>query len=134
MPDGQPPDDPIIRLEQVRKQKRAPQDNNPEAALDGTEDAVALEFSRRLAEQLRYVNPWRKWLRWDGARWFVVETLWVFHQVRLIAREYAKIHNDKKLGKDAATAAIERCARNDPKHDTPSDVWDLNYAFFNEKT
>jgi hypothetical protein len=51
--------------------------------------------------------------------------------VRKIAREYAKHHEDKKLGKDAATAAIERAARNDPRHDTPAEVWDADLGFFN---
>jgi putative DNA primase/helicase len=131
MPDGQPPDDPIIRLEQVRKQKQAPKGNDPDAALEGTEDEVALEFSRRHAKQLRYVNLWHKWLQWNSARWELVETLWVFHQVRLVAREYAKLHDDTKLGKDAATAAIERTARNDRRHDTPSDAWDIDPRLFN---
>jgi putative DNA primase/helicase len=103
----------------------------PDATVSGTEDAVALEFSTRHAENLRWVNLWRKWLRWEGDRWRLIETLWVFHQVRLIAREYAKIFEDKKLAKDAATAAIERAARNDPRHDTSADAWNLDTKIFN---
>ena len=131
MPDGQPPDDPIIRLEQVRKQKQAPKANDPDAALEGTEDEAAMEFSRRHAGGLRYVNAWHKWLQWVGSHWQRIEDLRVFHLVRLVAREHAKLHNDKKLGKDAATAAIERIARNDRRHDTPADAWDVDIDLLN---
>jgi hypothetical protein len=99
--------------------------------LAGTEDEVAMAFSSRHAAELRYVNPWHRWLRWDGAHWLVVEDLSVFHSARLIAREYAKMWEDKKLGKDAATAAIERAARNDRRHDTAAEIWDADIEFFN---
>jgi hypothetical protein len=48
----------------------------------------------------------------------------VFHLVRGIARAYSKIYQDKKLARDAATAAIERAARNDRRHDRLPDIWD----------
>jgi putative DNA primase/helicase len=127
MPDGQlPDDDPIIQLEQIRNQRQtaAPPPIDPDGALPGTEDEVALEFSNRHAHELRYVNLWHRWLRWDGVLWRRVDDLSVFHLVRQVAREYAKCHNDKKLGRDAATAAIERAARNDPRHDRMPDIWD----------
>jgi putative DNA primase/helicase len=102
-----------------------------ETALPGTEDEIALEFSRRHDGRLRYVNPWKKWLQWGGACWQIVGDLSVFHAVRLVAREYAKLNDDKKLGKDAATAAIERSARNDRRHDTPFDAWNAEARAFN---
>lgn len=132
MPDNRPPIDPIIQLERVRKAKQAQAGAaGPDTALPDTEDEVALEFSRRHGEVLRYVNPWHRWLQWDAGRWRRVDDLRVFHSVRLIAREYAKFHDDKKLGKDAATAAIERAARNDRRHDTRVDVWDADLEIFN---
>jgi hypothetical protein len=141
----QPPVDPIIQLEQVRRQKLAQPKTpkpcpangsddlytDPEVALPGTEDEVALEFSRRHDGQLRYVNVWHQWLRWEGAIWHRIADLSVFHAVRKIAREFAKANDDKKLGKDAATAAIERIARNDPRHDTPTDTWDTDDEILN---
>ena len=45
------------------------------AGRDLTEDALALEFSARHAEDLAYVHEWRQWLRWDGARWAEERTL-----------------------------------------------------------
>jgi putative DNA primase/helicase len=120
--------DNIARLaeEQKRRDERKKKTAGPDAALPGTEDEVALAFADRHAAELRYVNSWHKWLRWSGAHWRLVETLWVFHQVRLVAREYAKLHDGKKLGKDATTAAVERIARNDPRHDTAADAWDVD--------
>src|SRR5262249_4169226 len=35
----------------------------------GLEDAVALQFSARYADNVRYVHAWGKWLFWDGTRW-----------------------------------------------------------------
>jgi putative DNA primase/helicase len=105
---------------------KPPPSRNPDEALSGTEDEVALEFSRRHADSFRYVKLWSQWLRWDGAIWRRVENLRVFHLVRRVAREFAHLHDDKKLGKEAATAAVERMARNDPRHDLPPDIWNTS--------
>jgi putative DNA primase/helicase len=105
----------------------SPQDD----LLSHSEDAVALEFSDRYSTTLRYVNPWHKWLQWTGDHWRLVEDLFVFHLVRTVAREFAKLHEDPKLAKDAATAAIERLARNDRRHDVLPELWDVDPGFFN---
>jgi putative DNA primase/helicase len=123
------PNNGVDKLDQVRATPPLP--DNPDIALAGTEDEVALDFARRHDGDLRYVNPWHQWLRWAGDCWQRIDDLSVFHAVRRVAREFAKLHQDKKLGKDAATAAIERIARNDPRHDTPADAWDLNSKIFN---
>ena len=107
----------------IRKQKKSGDDE----ALSGTEDEVALEFSRQNAETFRYVKLWNSWLRWDGTVWQRVNDLSVFHIVRRLARQYAKLYQDKKLGRDAATAAIERAARNDPRHDRLPEIFDANH-------
>jgi putative DNA primase/helicase len=122
MPDGI---DPVIELQRERERRQGNGHAvDPDGALPGTEDEVALEFSNRHAQDLRYVNLWHRWLRWNGAVWRHIDDLSVFHLVRQVAREYAKLHNDKKLGRDAATAAIERAARNDPRHDRLPEIWD----------
>ena len=102
----------------------------PSEALEGTEDEVALEFSNRHASELRHVNPWHRWLWWDGVGWRRIDDLSVFHRVRVVAREFAKRDNDKKLGRDAAVAAVERLARNDPRHDRSSEIWGLDQEWF----
>jgi putative DNA primase/helicase len=122
------PNNGVDKLDRVRAMPPLP--DNPDAALPGTEDEIALEFANRYAGELRYVDAWHRWLQWAGSHWRRIEDLLVFHRVRLVAREFAKLHNDKKLGKDAATAAIERIARNDRRHDTPSDAWDPDPELF----
>ena len=133
MPGNNPPSSGnIVELAAARSAPHPqPEPNDPDTAEPGSEDAAALEFSRRHAGELRWVNPWRKWLRWDIACWQLVETLWVYHQVRLVAREYSKMFREKKLARDATTAAIERAARNDPRHDTAPGSWNANMEIFN---
>ncbi|MCA9241029.1 MAG: hypothetical protein KDA37_12550, partial [Planctomycetales bacterium] len=41
----------------------------------GTEDALALSFTRRYHRDWRYVAGWGKWLVWDGQRWRTEDTL-----------------------------------------------------------
>ena len=122
------PDDPIVQLAEIRRRgKNAPPPSpDPDEALSGTEDEVALEFSRQNAETFRYVKLWNSWLRWDGGVWRRVNDLSVFHIIRKLARAAAKKYQDKKLGRDAATAAIERAARNDPRHDRLPEIWDAD--------
>jgi P4 family phage/plasmid primase-like protien len=114
----------VVALKAARAKQ--PPSPDPNEALSGTEDEVALEFSRQHAETLRYVKLWNTWLQWDGAIWRRVKDLWVYHLIRNIARAYSKKHQDKKLARDAATAAIERAARNDRRHDRLPDIWDAD--------
>jgi replicative DNA helicase len=51
-----------------------------------SEEALALRFSRRHAEDLRYVSRWGHWMRWDGIRWVDDDTLHVFDLARRISR------------------------------------------------
>lgn len=41
----------------------------------GTEDALALAFTRRYHRDWRYVAAWGRWLVWDGQRWRTEDTL-----------------------------------------------------------
>lgn len=126
--DANPDEDCIAALKAARI--KPPPSDDPNEALSGTEDEVALEFSRRHADEFRYVKLWSSWLRWNGAVWRRVEDLLVFHLIRAIARAYSKIHQDKKLARDAATAAIERAARNDPRHDRLPEIWNSDLETF----
>ena len=109
---------------------KPPPSDDPNEALAGTEDEVALEFSKRYGAVFCYVKLWARWLRWDGTIWRRVEDLSVFHLIRNIARAHSKIYEDKKLARDAATAAIERAARNDPRHDRLPDLWNSDPDLF----
>jgi putative DNA primase/helicase len=54
-----------------------------------TEDALALEFSRRHRGEVLYVHEWGKWLRWDGTRWAQERTLRVYDLARELTRDVA---------------------------------------------
>ena len=54
---------------QIGARKAREQQDEPAAPPEFSDDALALEFTRRHGEDLRYVAPWGKWLRFDGKRW-----------------------------------------------------------------
>ncbi len=43
-----------------------------------SEDALALEFTRKHGGDLRYVATWGKWLVWTGTHWRFDDTVNVF--------------------------------------------------------
>ena len=92
-----------------------------------SEDGLALEFSTRHAETLRYVAMWGSWLEWDGRRWARERTLKVFDEARLICRHAVEHGGDpKRLLSGKTVAAIESLARSDRRHATTADVWDAD--------
>jgi putative DNA primase/helicase len=100
-----------------------------------TEDALALEFTRRHGDELRYVHEWGQWLSWDGARWARERTLAVFDLARAMLRELGLTVTNPRLAskiESAATvAAIVTLARADRRHarvteDFDRDPWLLN--------
>ena len=70
-----------------------------------SEEALALRFSERHANNLRYVAPWNKWLRFDGKRWNIDETRETFSLARRLCREAAAAIN--KVGAARATATAK---------------------------
>jgi hypothetical protein len=105
MADGN--DENIVRLKGIRDTPRPPLD--PDAAMPGSEDALALEFAEQHAAKLRWCNPWGAWLQWDAGAWQLIKTRFVFHLVRVIARKHAALLDDKRL------AAMS--------HKPPSNAW-----------
>jgi putative DNA primase/helicase len=112
-------DDAVTRLAQAQQEWRPP------AFCD---DALALRFAERHADELRYVAKWATWMHWDGARWQPDETLAAFDRARVICREAAAECNKAKLAKELASAktvaAIERLARADRRLAATVDQWD----------
>ena len=47
-----------------------------------TEDALALRFSERHANDLRYIATKGTWLKWNGARWYPEATHLAFDLAR----------------------------------------------------
>ena len=62
-----------------------------------TDDALALSFAERHADDLRYVAAWSKWLHWKGTHWQLDTTLRAFNLAREVCREAASECNNGKL-------------------------------------
>ena len=77
------------------------QGRSPERLAAFSDDALALRFAELHANDLRYVAEWSKWLRCDGMRWQVDNTLAVFDSVRVICRAAAAECDKARLGKGA---------------------------------
>jgi putative DNA primase/helicase len=102
-----------------------------------SEEALALRFSRRYADDLRYVFPWGHWMCWDGLRWVDDDTLHVFDLARGICRAASAECGDAKeraatrIAAAQTVAAIERLARADRRHAARVEQWDTHLWLLN---
>ena len=96
----------------------------------GTEDALALSFTRRYHLDWRYVAAWGKWLVWDGQRWRPEDTLAATDLIRHVCRHAAvKSENPKiaaKLAASGTVSGVERLARADRRHAATTEEWDAD--------
>lgn len=104
-------------------------DSEDEAMPPGfTDDALALDFTAKHAEDWRYVAGWGHWLHWDGTRWLRETTLKAFDLARRVCREASARCRKPKIAAKVASAgtvaAVERLARADRRHAATSDQWD----------
>jgi putative DNA primase/helicase len=94
------------------------------------EDAIALQFSQRYGEDLRYTAAWGRWNHWDGRLWECDDTLNVFDLARKICRDVSSSCGDQKLARHIVTAstvaAVERLVRSDRRHAATVDQWDAD--------
>jgi len=106
-----------------------------ENAVWGTEDALALTFTRRYQHDWRYVAAWGKWLMWDGQRWRSEDTLAASDLVRHVCRHASlKADNPKlavKLAGASTIGGVERLARADRRHAGNTDEWDADAWLIN---
>ena len=100
----------------------------------GTEDALALAFTRRYHRDWRYVAGWGAgW--WDGNRWRTEDTLAATDLIRSVCR-HAAVRADNpwvaaKLASSSTVSGVERLARADRRHaatteERDADPWLLN--------
>lgn len=101
-----------------------------EASVWATDDALALSFTARYAEDWCYCAAWGKWLVWTGKRWQADETLLVHHLIRTICREAAlKAESHRlaaKLAASSTVSGVERLGRSDRRHTSRADEWDAD--------
>ncbi|HEY1864243.1 MAG TPA: phage/plasmid primase, P4 family [Roseiarcus sp.] len=95
-----------------------------------SDDALALRFAERHANDLRFVAAWNKWLSWTGKRWEFDETLAAFDKSRAICREAAAACNKSKiavaLASSKTVAAVEKLAKADRRIAATIDQWDAD--------
>jgi putative DNA primase/helicase len=106
-----------------------------EQAVWATEDALALTFTRRYAEDWRYVAAWGKWVVWTGKRWQTEQTLAAQHLMRQVCRE-ASLKADShriaaRLASSGTVSGLERLARSDRRHAATADEWDADLWLLN---
>ena len=96
----------------------------------GTEDALALTFTRRYHRDWRYVAAWGRWLVWDGQRWRTEDTLAAADLIRGVCRHAAVQADNPKVAAKLATSGtvggVERLARADRRHAATTAEWDAD--------
>jgi putative DNA primase/helicase len=103
----------------ARSAKTKPASQTPGGA-DPSEDDIALAFTDRHRESLRFDHDLGLWLEWDGARWRPDNRHRAFTYARTIARQHGA------AGKANFASGVERFARADPVHAVNSDIWDAD--------
>jgi putative DNA primase/helicase len=94
------------------------------------DEGLALRFSERYRDRLRYVAAWGRWLIWDGKVWRFDDTMRAFDLARGICREAAAECNQARVASAIASAktvaAVERLAKADRRHAASVDQWDFD--------
>ena len=102
------------------------------------DENLAMRFTARHRDDLRFVNTWGRWLVWDGKRWQPDETLMVTDHARGLVREASSEILSQKLATVVASAktisAIERLARADRQHAQRTEDWDRDPWLLNTPT
>ncbi len=100
-----------------------------------SDEALALRFAERHADDLRYVAAWGRWLRWDGARWASDDTLYAFDIARAVCRVAAasaeKPHIKTALASAKTVAATVRLAKADRRLAATVGQWDRDIWLLN---
>jgi putative DNA primase/helicase len=100
-----------------------------------SEDALALEFTRRFGDDWSYVSVWGQWLTWSGTRWERETSLLASDLARLVCRDTAalcpKTNIKARLSSASTISAVERLARADRSHAAGSEQWDRDLWLLN---
>jgi putative DNA primase/helicase len=112
--------------------------NHPRSS-EFTDEALALRFTERHKDDLRFIDTWSHWMRWDGQRWRQDTTQEVVSLSRDLVRDTSTDILDRrgseKLASHVASAkvisALERLARADRRHASRPDEWDQDLWLLN---
>jgi hypothetical protein len=121
--------------EQSEQQEQSEDDENGNELPPEAEDAIALVFAERHANELRYVNAWGRWISFEGTHWIEDNTLHTFDRVRAVCREIATAgeHSPRVVASAKTIVAVERLARADRRLAATAGQWDNNSWMLNEK-
>jgi putative DNA primase/helicase len=126
-------------FDEMMKRGGGPKDVDVDIPPQYADEALALRFSDAHEDDLRFVNLWGRWLRWDGQRWQLDETLEAYDLSRAMVRQASSEslakNGNMNLASTIASAktvsAIERLARADRRHATRTQDWDANEWLLN---
>ena len=94
------------------------------------DDALALTFTERHGNDLRFTAAWGRWSVWDNCVWRQDDTLNVFDLARKVCRDKsAECDHDRiapRIASAATVYAVERLARADRQHAATVDQWDAD--------
>ena len=116
--------------EECRKADQKNQKKKANGADGGelTEDALALRFCERHADDLRYISTKGTWLKWDGLRWYPEATHMAFDLARQSCRADAQSYGNGRpptsVSSAKTVAAVERMAKTDRRQASTIEEWD----------
>src|SRR5437763_480003 len=112
-----------------RLEEAEPSDNPP-IPPEFTDEGLALRFSAKHANKLRYVAAWGRWLIWTDAAWQFEETLRAFDLSRALCRQASaecnKARTSAAIASAKTVAAVVTLAKADRRHAATTDQWDAH--------
>lgn len=100
------------------------------AAPQFSDDYLALKFTEKHKDTLRYTAIFGRWSQWMGKVWQTDDTLKTYTLARAVCREHAAECNQAKERKAIASAktvaSVVNLARSDERHAATKDQWDAN--------
>ena len=100
-----------------------------------SDEALALRFAERFADELRYVAAWKRWHSWTGVTWALDTTGDALNRARAICRvaasEADKPSIQTRVASAKTAAAVERLAAVDRRIAATVDQWDADPDIFN---
>jgi putative DNA primase/helicase len=93
-----------------------------------SDDALALRFTDKHGENLRYTAIFNHWHRWDGSRWLYDEKLGYFDLARDLCRKEAgrAVRGGKTISSASTVAAVITMTRSDRRIAADSRQWDTD--------
>lgn len=93
-------------------------------ALEVSEDAIALAFTREFGSTMRFDHHAGRWFQWSSTHWRRLDVPAAFHYAREIGRKLGS--GKKAICKASVASGAERFAQADPEHAVTSSIWDAD--------